>query len=193
MKNLIYILILFLLSSIDVEAQSYNNVHKAEITDNDTIAVINLPTSYVLSEKKFKNKREKRRYNRTILYVKKVYPYAKLAGQKLRYYDDTLRKIDNDRDRRRFMKKIETELLKEYEGELKKLTFTQGKILLKLIDRETNNTSYVLLKELRGSVSAVLWQGIGRVFGYNLKVRYDPEGEDKEIENIVQLIEMGAI
>jgi hypothetical protein len=187
------ILSIFFLGQLVSQAQIEQQTYRAEVVDSDTVAIINLPEVIVLSEKIFKNERERRKYNRTVLYVKKVYPYAKLAGEKLRYYDDTLRKIENERARKKFMQKIEDELKEDYEGELRKLTFTQGKILLKLIDRETNNTSYALLKDLRGGVSAVLWQGIGRVFGYNLKVRYDPEGEDKEIERIVQLIEMGAI
>lgn len=171
------------------------NIHIAEakVIDNDTLIVINLPQHYVVSEKVFKSKREKRKYNRKIRHIKKVYPYAKLAGEKLRYYDDTLRKMESERKRKKFMKKIEKEIKAEFEGELKRLTFTQGKILLKLLDRETNHTSYQLLQELRGSVSAVLWQGVGRVFGYNLKVEYDPDGEDKDIERIVQMIEMGIL
>ena len=193
MNRIFLILSIFFLGQLISQAQIEQQTYRAEVVDFDTVAIINLPEVIVLSEKIFKNERERRKYNRTVLYVKKVYPYAKLAGEKLRYYDDTLRKIENERARKKFMKKIEEELQQDYEGELRKLTFTQGKILLKLIDRETNNTSYALLKDLRGGVSAVLWQGIGRVFGYNLKVRYDPEGEDKEIERIVQLIEMGAI
>lgn len=193
MNRIFLILSIFFLGQLISQAQIEQQTFRAEVVDSDTVAIINLPEVIVLSEKIFKNERERRKYNRTVLYVKKVYPYAKLAGEKLRYYDDTLRKIENERARKKFMKKIEEELQQDYEGELRKLTFTQGKILLKLIDRETNNTSYALLKDLRGGVSAVLWQGIGRVFGYNLKVRYDPEGEDKEIERIVQLIEMGAI
>jgi len=192
-NRIFLILSIFFLGQLISQAQIEQQTYRAEVVDFDTVAIINLPEVIVLSEKIFKNERERRKYNRTVLYVKKVYPYAKLAGEKLRYYDDTLRKIENERARKKFMKKIEEELQQDYEGELRKLTFTQGKILLKLIDRETNNTSYALLKDLRGGVSAVLWQGIGRVFGYNLKVRYDPEGEDKEIERIVQLIEMGAI
>jgi len=91
------------------------------------------------------------------------------------------------------MKQAEKEIRAEYQGKLRKFTIGQRKILVKLIDRETNHSSYNLLKELRGSVSAVLWQGLGRLFGYNLKIKYDPTGEDKDIEQIIQLIDIGAI
>ena len=103
-----------------------------------------------------------------VRYVKKVYPYAKLAGQKLQKYDSLLRNAPNEKAKKKMMKLAEKEIRAEYEGKLRKFTIGQGKILVKLIYRETNNTSYELLKELRGSVSAILWQGVGRLFGYNL-------------------------
>ena len=84
-------------------------------------------------------------------------------------------------------------LQSEFEGELKKLTIKQGIILVKLIDRETGNTSYELVKQLRGSFSAFLWQSLARLFGSNLKLEYDPYGEDKLIEEIVVMIEQGVI
>ena len=163
------------------------------VIDNDTISSIKLKTYYVVGQKKFKNKRQQIRYTRKVRYVKKVYPYAKLAGEKLDSYDSLLRVAPTEKARKKIMKQAEKEIRAEYEGKLRKFTIGQGKILVKLIDRETNHSSYNLLKELRGSVSAVLWQGVGRLFGYNLKVKYDPKGEDKDIEQIIQLIEMGAI
>jgi hypothetical protein len=168
-------------------------VNNGIVLEKDTISNIKLPTYYVVSPRKFKTKKQEIKYTRLVRYVKTVYPYAKLAGEKLQKYDSILRATPNERERRKIMKKAEEELRNEYEGKLVKLTITQGKILVKLIDRETNHSSYNLLKELRGGVNAVLWQGIGRIFGYNLKVKYDPKGEDYQIEQIVQLIEMGAI
>jgi hypothetical protein len=168
-------------------------VFQGVIFEGDTISYIPLKEVYVVKTKKFKSKKDERRYTRLVKYVKLVYPYAKLAGQKLRQYDVQLRAEPNDRARRKIMKKAEDELRAEYEGRLRSLTFTQGKILIKLLDRETNHSGYDLLKELRGTSSAVIWQGVGRLFGYNLKVKYDPLGEDRQIEQIVQLIEMGAI
>lgn len=168
-------------------------VNNGIILDNDTISNIKLPTYYVVSPRKFKTKKESIRYTRLVRYVKEVYPYAKLASVKLQDYDSILRAAPSDRARHLLMKQVEKEIRNEYEGKLIKLTITQGKILVKLIDRETNHSSYDLLKELRGSVNAVLWQGVGRIFGYNLKIKYDPKGEDYQIEQIVRLIELGAI
>ena len=191
-KKHIIILLSLLIFCINIYAQMGYTNHGV-IIGNDTISSIKLKTHYVVGQKKFKNKRQQIRYTRKVRYVKKVYPYAKLAGEKLDGYDSLLRAAPSEKARKKLMKQAEKEIRAEYEGKLRKFTIGQGKILVKLIDRETNHSSYNLLKELRGSVSAVLWQGIGRIFGYNLKVKYDPKGEDKDIEQIIQLIDMGAI
>jgi len=91
------------------------------------------------------------------------------------------------------MKRAEKEINKEYGGELKDLTFSQGKILIKLIDRETGETSYDLVQTLRGKFTAFFYQTFARIWGYNLKVRYDPLGEDRQIEAIVRMIELGQL
>ena len=88
---------------------------------------------------------------------------------------------------------VEKEMLRKYSKELKKLSISEGAILIKLIDRETNKTSYELIEEFKGSVPAFFWQGIARLFGNNLKTHYNPDGEDKEIEKIVRNIERGII
>ncbi len=192
-KYIIILLITFFcFSSIETNAQN-EHVAQGILIGNDTVPNIVLPTYYVVSYASNRTKREQRKYNRLVRYVKKVYPYAKLAGKKLQVYDTLLRAAPNERAKKKIMKKAETEIRAEYEGKLRKFTISQGKILVKLIDRETSQSSYHLLKELRGSVSAVLWQGVGRIFGYNLKMKYDPEGEDKDIETIVQLIDQGII
>ena len=114
---------------------------------------------------------------------------AKLAGEKLRGYEGELAAIDSERKKKKFYKKVEKELKAEFGDELTKLTISQGRILIKLIDRETGDTSYELVSELRGNFSAFFWQGLARIFGHNLKSNYDPEGEDRMIEEIVQRIE----
>lgn len=191
MRFLLIVLIsLFFLTDIFAQKKT---IYPAKIEAGDTIILVYLDPVVILSPKKFKSKADQKRYNKLVYNVKKVYPYAKIAGQKMREYDQQLRAAKNDRERKKLMKKAEDELRAEYEVKLRKFTFTQGRILIKLIDRETTQTSYVLLSEMRGTVSAALWQGVGRLFGYNLKSEYDPDGEDKEIEEIVKMIEVGAI
>ena len=94
--------------------------------------------------------------------------------------------------RDKYIKESEKKLFDEFEKPLKHLTITQGRILIKLIDRETGNTSYQLIKTLKGNFSAFLWQGIARLFGSSLKSEYDAEGDDKAIEAIVNAIDAGA-
>jgi hypothetical protein len=135
----------------------------------------------------------KRNFDKLVWNVKKVYPYAKIAGLKLREYNDILAKVPSEGERRKIMKKAEKEIKDEFGSDLKNLTFSQGKILIKLLYRETGSSSYALVQELRGKFVAFFYQAFARLFGYNLKSTYDPEGEDKPIETIVKLIEKGLI
>lgn len=165
----------------------------ARVTDGDTLIIIELEPVNVLAPREFKNRFAAYRYDRTVRNIKRVYPYARLAGNLFREYSEQLLEIESERERRQFIKNAEGELLDEFEDELKRLTFSQGLILIKLIDRETKNTSYQIVREFRGVFSAVFWQSFGRLFGYNLKTEYDPYGEDRMIEEIVQLIEDGLL
>ncbi len=125
--------------------------------------------------------------------VLKAYPYARLAASQLKYINDSIAKIPDEKSRKRFIKDTEKDLKRDFERDLKLLTVTQGRLLIKLIDRETGNTSYALVKELRGSLQAFFWQGLARLFGSNLKTEYDSQGEDVAIESIVKQIECGQL
>jgi len=140
-----------------------------------------------------KRRKDQKRLTKLVKNVKMVYPYAKLAGIKLREYEQMLLNAANDKERKKIMKQAEKEINEEYGGDLKELTFTQGKILIKLIDRETGESSYGLVQELRGKFTAFWYQAFARLWGYNLKVKYDPEGEDRRIEIIVRMIERGQL
>ncbi len=183
--------ILFVLVSL--LSYSQGKVVRCIVIGNDTTPIVYLPSVSIGASSPFVSKKESAQYKKLKRDVKKVYPYAKIAGDKLKNYESELTSLDKDKDKRKLMKQVESELKDEYGDELKKLTVTQGKILLKLIDRETGETSYELVKELRGSLSAVFWQTMARVVGSSLKVNYDPQGEDKEIEDIIILIEKGLL
>lgn len=169
------------------------HILRNSVVDNDTIPSATIAGVEIFDFKVFKNERRARRNNRLIRNVKKVYPWAKLASEKLVEYESVLANVDSDREKRKIMKQVEKEIQDEYGGELKKLTFTQGKILIKLIDRETGDTSYELVQDFRGNFVAFFYQSFARIFGYNLKNRYDPNGEDRNIEIIVRMIESGMI
>lgn len=163
-----------------------------KIEDGDTIAVIPLREVNIFSWKMLDNK-EERKLTRLMKNIKIVYPYARLAGIKLAEYEEVLSQAPDDQARRKIMKKLEEELDAEYGQELRDLTVTQGKILLKLIDRETGESSYNLVTEFRGEFRAVFYQAFARLFGLNMKLKYDPEGEDRDIEYIVKMIESGQL
>ncbi len=133
------------------------------------------------------------RYRRLVYNVRKVYPYAVLVRESMEGVSDTLLSMTDDRARRKFLKSYEKSIFNEYEDDMRQMTITQGKILIKLIDRETQNTGFELIKDHRGSVSAVFWQGIARIFGTNLKVEYDREGDDYLIEKVIYEIEHGRL
>jgi hypothetical protein len=163
------------------------------IEGNDTLIHKNIKEVRVFPQRTFKNKRQQRRYTRYILKVKKVYPLAVKARVLLEKYEPEYYALDNQRDRRKLMKKLEKELLAEHKEDLVKWSISDGRILLKLINRETERTPYTLLKDFRGDVSALFWQGIARLFKNNLKSGYDPDEEDRILEEIVSLIEAGYL
>jgi hypothetical protein len=169
-------------------------VVKAVIIDGDTVPVISLPEIKVFAPIKFKNKIEEIQFTKLMRNVKKVYPLARIAAAKMIEYNEIIeKKTYSEAEKRKLMKIAEDDLKKEFEGQIRKLTFSQGKILIKLIDRETKNTSYELIAEFRGKVIASFWQSLARIFGMNLKMEYDPYGTDKDIERIVQMIENGTL
>lgn len=168
-------------------------VTRAVILEGDTVPLFWLPTVRIFAPMVFKSKVQVIEFTRMVRHVKRVLPYAKMIGRKVNEYNVYLNTITNDRQRENELNRIEKELRGQFEEELTKLTFTQGKILLKLIYRETSNSTYNLIRDFRGSLTAFFWQSLGKVFGYNLKVTYDPVGIDRDIENIVLMIENGAI
>lgn len=174
-------------------AQEEGITVRGVIVNGDTLPLIQLKPVDVWEKRTFKTKRAERKYSRLKKKVIKVYPYAKLAGTKLNEYAAILDTVQSERQKKKFYKEIEEELKAEFGSELKKLTMSEGRILIKLIDRETGNTSYELVNDLRGKLTAFFWQSFARIFGHNLKDRYDPTGDDREIEFIVQQIEAGLI
>jgi len=193
MKTTVTILFFLFAGIAGLKSQDNLIVVRASILDGDTVPQISLKEVEVFSLKVPKSKKKRRKLTRYVKNVKKVYPYARLAGIQLRKYEHLLIQAENDKARRKLMKQAEKEINEQYGGELKKLTFSQGKILIKLIDRETGESSFELVQELRGKFTAFWYHAFAKLWGYNLKVRYDPLGEDRQLEVIVKLIERGQI
>ena len=166
---------------------------KAIVEGKDTIPVIDFPEVQVwaywgkvsISKKVFEE------WTRTKYNVKKVYPYAVLAAALLKEMDNKLAQIPSEKERKKFIKQCEKELRMKFEEDLKNLSVTQGRILMKLIYRETGKTTYQIVKEMRGGFEAAMWQALAYIFGNSMKIRYDPQGEDYMVEKAVQLVERG--
>lgn len=164
---------------------------RAEVISGDTLPVVDLNAVYVYTDFVFKTPRQYEQWTRTKANVKKVYPYAILAAAKLKEYDVVLAKMQDEKMKKAFIKVCEKDLRKEFEDELKGLSVTQGKILMKLIDRETGRTTYEVVKQLRGNFQATMWQTLAVIFGHNMKAEYDANVEDIMIERAVKLVETG--
>lgn len=163
------------------------------VVNGDTTVFIQNYTCIITSEKKFSSVKEREKWDKLKFDVKKAYPYAVLAKMKLAEMDAQLALVDGERNRKDFTTKCEKELVSQFSSDMKNLTYSQGKILFKLLDRETGSTTYQIIKERRGSFSAFMWQGVASIFGNNLNQGYDPYGDDEKIEEVVQLIELGLI
>jgi len=200
LKILVILLLMLFLPSRYTEAQTimYVNGKKVYVlpaikVGTDTLPLIRLRTVYIIPARKFKNARERKRYSRLVRDIKKVYPLAVEARNRFYYIQSELQKIKDPIKQKLFLKEQEQLLKDEFEDDIRRLTIRQGRLLIKLIDRETDKTSYELIKELKGSFSAFFWQTVARFFGENLKEQYDPEQEDKYIEEIVHRIENGQL
>lgn len=194
MKYLISIvLILFLSNSYSQIVGKTKDGYVVEMVlyNGDTIPRIVLQPVLIMPKKVYTSKKDKMKFLRLVRKIKKVLPYAQLANQTLREIEANLDNYEEKRDKKKYIKKLDKALKDRYGDELKKLTISEGRILIKLIDRETGDTSYELIEELRGSLSAFMWQSLARLFGDNLKTGYDADGEDKLIEEIILRIQAG--
>lgn len=198
LRQKIFILLLTLTGIIPVKAQKTIKLGNSSITYDyivvDGDSMINFYIHEVIVFPSHKGTRkEARDYQKLVRNVRKVYPYAKLAKARLIQINDTLLAMGSEKARKNYIKKVDKQLQDEFGDDLKKLTITQGRLLLKLIDRETGNTSYEIVKELRGTFSAFFWQSLALLFSSSMKSKYNPTGDDKLIEQIVLQIENGQI
>lgn len=157
------------------------------VYQGDTIDHYSLTPIYI-----FDKPVDLRRYQRLVAAVKKVYPLAQIAQTKMAEAESHLLTLDK-REQRAYIKKCYKEILDEYTPVAKRMTRTQGKVLIKLIDRQTEYTAFEIIKEFRGGFVASFWQGIGKIFGHDLKAEYDKENDDKILEQIIVYYEAGLL
>ncbi len=163
------------------------------IIGSDTMPLYELADVVIEAKLTGAAKRQAARADRLTRNVQRVFPYAVTTAKLLDQYDNDLAGIQRERDKELYLKLAEAEMKAEFSEELKGLTQSQGRLLIKLIDRETGRTSYDLVKQLRGSFEAWLWQGVAQLFGNDLKADYDPNGDDALVESIVRRIENGEL
>ena len=195
----ILISLLFLLGIGETHGQKLKintlpeGIYNAYVDGKDTVAIVHLREVFVFPQIKFKNKREQARYNKLVRDVKRTLPYAKMVYETLIETYEYMETLPDDKARQAHLKRMEKDLFREYKPELKKLTFSQGKLLIKLIDRECNQSSYNLLKAYLGTFRAGFWNLFAGMFGASLKTEYDPQGKDAMTERVVILVENGLI
>lgn len=163
------------------------------IYEGDTIASLRMPTLYCFKPLKFKNKKKQQQYNRLVRNVKKTLPIAKEVNRAIIETYEFLQTLPNEKAREKHLQAVEKSVKEQYTPRMKKLTFSQGKLLIKLINRETDSSSYELVKAFLGPFKAGFYQAFAAIFGASLKKEYHPEGEDAEIERIVLMVESGQI
>lgn len=158
-----------------------------------TITHIIFPTLPKYAPMEFKSEKEREKYNRLVYNIKKVLPWAKLAKLTIIETYDFLETLPDKKARDEHMKRVEAGLKRQYGPALKKLSRSQGRLLLKLIDRECNQTGYAIAKAFMGSFKANLYQGVAVLFGNSLSKKYDPEGDDRYTERVVRMVEAGLL
>lgn len=168
-------------------------IARGVIVDGDTIPHVRLREIKIMPRRRFRSKRAAQRYSRLVRNIKTVLPYARIAGRKIAEIEDNLALMSDEKQKKEYLKKAEKELFQEFEKPLRRLTVSQGRLLIKLIDRETGSTSYAIIRQLKGRFSAFLWQSVARIFGSNLKSEFDGEGEDRMIEYIINQIDNGEL
>ena len=163
------------------------------IYEGDTIPYVNLPMVYIFKPLKFKNDKERMEYYKLVRNVKKVYPIAREINRTILETYEYLQTLPNEKARQKHIKRVEKGLKEQYTPQMKKLTFAQGKLLIKLVDRQSHQTSFELVRAFMGPFKAGFYQTFAALFGASLKKEYDPQGEDKLTERVVLMVENGQI
>ena len=169
------------------------NVYTAVVIGNDTVACMYLTDFIKYSPIRHKTAHEVVQYNRLVRDVKKTLPFAKEVAQIIIETYEYMETLPDHQARQKHLEKMEKHLKDEYTPKMKKLTRNQGQLLMKLIDRETNSSSYHIVQSFMGSFKAFTYNMFAGLFGNSLKKRYNPYDEDRMVERVAVLVEQGAI
>ena len=172
---------------------SYSAVMEKIVENGDTLFVDYLREVFCYPPMVFTSRNQELFYWRTVRDVKKALPYARLVAYEITRVNAELIKLPNDKDRKQYISQFKKEAFKKYEKDLRKLTVNQGKMLMKLIDREYEVNTYDLVKSYLGSVPAFFWNSIANLFGSSLKQDYDGKDKDRIVERVVTLVDAGQL
>ena len=180
---------------VDMDTPTFEPMVKVGkvLLDHDSVQYVQVNNVYVYPQPVFKNAKERMAYNRLVYNIKKVLPIAKEVNHIIIETYEYLQTLPNKKAKDQHMKLVEACIKKEYTPRMKKLTLTQGKLLIKLVYRECNSSSYQLVKAFLGPIRAGFYQAFAWTFGASLTKKYDPEGDDKETERVARLVESGQL
>lgn len=195
MKGIISILSFIVLFSATMKAQEVDilSMGRWEVYKGDSVVAVNLRPVHVFAPLKFKNEKERQAYSRLVRDVRVAYPYSRIIAHSIIETYEYMQTLPTEKEKQKYLEDVQKYLMDEYKPKMKKMTKNQGKILIKLVDRECNTSSYNIVKALLGSFKATFYNAFASLFGNSLKAEYDPKGKDSMIEAIVIQIEEGTI
>lgn len=198
MKRLFFLILFLSFITVRLDAQEQTTTIKGYLVpvcvyEGDTIPSMRMPTLYIYKPLKFKNKKKQQEYNRLVRNVKKTLPIAKEVNRAIIETYEFLQTLPDEKARQKHLSLVEKSVKEQYTPRMKKLTLAQGKLLIKLINRETSSSSYELVKAFLGPFKAGFYQAFAAIFGASLKKEYHPEDEDALIEQIVLQVESGQL
>ena len=200
MKKLLFFIVLFVLIDFEAYSQSKENTTSINgymvpvcVYQGDTIPSLRMPVLHVFKPLNLNSKKKRQQYTRLVRNVKRTLPIAKEVNRAIIETYEYLQTLPNDKAREKHLSQVEKSIKEQYTPVMKKLTFSQGKLLIKLVNRETDSSSYELVKAFLGPFKAGFYQAFAALFGASLKKEYHPEDEDAMTEQIVLMVESGQL
>ena len=192
MKKILSILVVLVFTDL-ISGQAIVDSVVLQVNQNDTFYLARMQDVWVYPKMVFKNKKQERFYWKTVRDVKKTLPFAKELAKEMQVADHQLALLPDEKARRKWWKQHEKYLFQKYESDFRRMTASQGQMLMKLMDRESDRTSYDIIKHYRGKASANFWQFVAKLFKNDLKEEYDADDKDRIVERVINLVEAGML
>ena len=192
MKKILSILVVLVFTDL-ISGQAIVDSVVLQVNQNDTFYLARMQDVWLYPKMVFKNKKQERFYWKTVRDVKKTLPFAKELTKEMQVADYQLALLPDEKARRKWWKQHEKYLFQKYESDFRRMTASQGQMLMKLMDRESDRTSYDIIKHYRGKASANFWQFVAKLFKNDLKEEYDADDKDRIVERVINLVEAGML